>query len=346
MFFRQHNRQIGQAHRAGVAASPKAAGRRSEQRVKWSEICIHTTEEAVDAVANMLYEAGAGGVAIEDAADLLNEHAGSFGEMYALNPEDYPKTGVNVKAYLPADRPLEAIIEKIRQSIGYLPDFGINPGDAQITVRGRREEEWADAWKHYYRPSAIGKRLTVAPAWSAYRPKTPDEKVIELDPGMAFGTGTHPTTLLCVEALEAYMPEGADVLDVGTGTGILAIAAAKLGAADVLAVDLDPVAVRSAAHNVKLNHVQDKVRIRQNNLANDLAPGYDVIVANLLADLVIRLVEDGASGLLSEDGFLIASGIIGSKENEVADSLSAHGFRVAGRRTMGDWVALIAGKES
>jgi len=312
--------------------------------MKWSEICIHTAQEAVEPITNILYEAGAGGVVIEDSNDLRKIRSKAFGEVYDLDPNDYPDEGVNVKAYLPVNSFLGETVDEIKQSINNLLLYDIDLGRNQITISEINEEEWATAWKKYYKPVKVTKNLSITPTWEDYHPADRGEQVIELDPGMAFGTGTHPTTVLCIEALERYMPANAKVLDVGTGTGVLAISAAKLGAREVLAVDLDHVAVQSAKINVKLNKVQDIVSVKQTTLADNVGAGYDVVVANLLAEIVIRMAE-GAAKVLLPDGILIASGIINNKKDEVKHVLEGSGLTVIHEAAREDWVALIAKKE-
>lgn len=312
--------------------------------MKWSEICIHTTEEAVDAVTNILYEAGAGGVVIEDAQDFQNTLSGGIAD-YALDPADFPLEGVNVKAYLPMNSFLGETVEEIKQSLNSLFLYDIDLGDGRITLSEHNEEEWATAWKKYYKPVRVGNHFYIAPAWENFVPEDAGRRVIELDPGMAFGTGTHPTTVLCIEALEKYLPENAKLLDIGTGTGVLSIASAKLGARHVDAVDLDAVAVQSARINVKLNHVQDVVSVSQNNLSDSIDGQYQVIVANLLAELVIRLADENVACLLDhDDGVLITSGIIKPKKDQVTEALSRSGLRVIEEMDSGDWIALIAAR--
>ncbi|MET1247570.1 50S ribosomal protein L11 methyltransferase [Sporolactobacillus sp. STCC-11] len=312
--------------------------------MRWSEICIHTTEEAIEAVTNVLYEAGAGGVVIEDSQDLLRTLASDKDSVYSLDPADYPLDGVNVKAYLPINSFLGETVEEIKQSLNNLLLYDIDLGDGRMTLSEHNEEEWATAWKKYYKPVRVGKHFYIAPTWELFQPEDHERHVIELDPGMAFGTGTHPTTVLCIEALEKYLPENATVLDVGTGTGVLAIAAAKLGARQVNAVDLDPVAVQSAKLNIKLNKVQEVVAVRQNNLSDNIKGVYTIVVANLLAELVIRLAKGGVASLLQENGQLIVSGIIKPKKEQVAQALAQAGLHVVDERDSGDWVALIAEK--
>ncbi|MCQ2008452.1 50S ribosomal protein L11 methyltransferase [Sporolactobacillus sp. STSJ-5] len=312
--------------------------------MRWSEICIHTTEEAIESVTNVLYEAGAGGVVIEDSQDLQKTFQSDDGAEYSLDPADYPIEGVNVKAYLPVNSFLGETVEEIKQSLNNLLLYDIDMGDGRLTFSEHNEEEWATAWKKYYKPVRVGEHFYIAPTWEEFQPDDPNRKVIELDPGMAFGTGTHPTTVLCIEALEKYLSEHAEVLDVGTGTGVLSIAAAKLGAARVTAVDLDQVAVQSAKINVKLNKVQDVVSVSRNNLSDNVEGKYTIVVANLLAELVIRLAEGGVANLLQKDGKLIASGIIRPKKDQVEEALIKSGLRVIEELDSGDWVALVAEK--
>lgn len=311
--------------------------------MKWSEICIHTTQEAVEPMTNILHEAGSSGVVIEDPQDLAREWPNDFGEIYELNPSDYPAEGVMIKAYLPVNSFLGETVEEIKQAINNLLLYDIDLGHNTITISEVNEEEWASAWKKYYKPVKITERITITPTWEEYEPEEEDELLIELDPGMAFGTGTHPTTVLCIKALEKYQAKEARVLDVGTGTGVLSIASAKLGAKEVLAVDLDEVAVQSARLNSKLNKVHQSVKVKQNNLADNIEGPFQVIVANLLAEIVIRL-SDKAFDLLEDSGYFITSGIIKNKKAEVEAKLESSGFQVLEVLEQEDWVAIVASK--
>lgn len=312
--------------------------------MKWSEICIHTTEEAIEPVTGILYQAGAGGVVIENSQDLQKDQPADTETVFDLDPNDFPVDGVNVKAYLPVNSFLGETVEEIKQALNNLLLYNIDPGENLLTFSEHNEEEWATAWKKYYKPVHVGDHFTITPTWIDYHSEDSKRHMIELDPGMAFGTGTHPTTVLCIEALEKYMTPGAQVLDVGTGTGVLSIAAAKLGAGSVLAVDLDQVAVHSSKLNVKLNKVRDIVSVRQNNLADGIKTEFDLIVGNLLAELVIRLVEEGAASKLKADGVLVVSGIINTKRDQVCDVLLSNGFHLIDEKRSGDWVALVARK--
>ncbi|WP_181536457.1 50S ribosomal protein L11 methyltransferase [[Anoxybacillus] calidus] len=312
--------------------------------MKWSEISIHTTHEAVEAISNILHEAGAGGVVIEDPFDLTKERDTSFGEIYQLNPDDYPEEGVIIKAYLPVNSFLGETVKEIKQAINNLMLYDIDLGKNSITISEVNEEEWATAWKKYYNPVKISEKFTIVPTWETYEPVSSDELIIELDPGMAFGTGTHPTTVMCIQALEKCVHPNDTVIDVGTGSGILSIAAAMLGAKSVKALDLDPVAVDSAKLNVKLNKVQNVVTVSQNNLLDNIKEPANIIVANILAEIILRFIDD-AYRLLEKDGFFITSGIIQAKKQEVKDGLIRAGFIIEETLVMEDWVAFIARKE-
>ncbi|CCQ94322.1 ribosomal protein L11 methyltransferase [[Clostridium] ultunense Esp] len=311
--------------------------------MKWSEISIHTTQEAIEAVANILHESGASGVVIEDPQDLTRKWEDQYGEIYELNPADYPEEGVIVKAYLPVNSFLGETVEEIKQALNNLALYDIDLGHGTVRLSEVHEEEWATAWKKYYKPMRISDRIVITPTWEEYVQESEHEVVIELDPGMAFGTGTHPTTVLCIQALEDYVKPGFSLFDVGCGTGVLGIAAAKLGAGKVLALDLDEMAVEIARINVKLNGVSEQVQVKRNNLLDGIVEKADLIVANILAEVILRFTAE-AYDHLKKDGYFIASGIIQTKEPMVRQALQEAGFHVVEARKMEDWYAIIARK--
>ncbi len=311
--------------------------------MKWSEISIHTTAEAVEAVSNILHEAGANGVVIEDPEVLYRDWDTPFGEIYQLSPDDFPTEGVFVKAYLPVNSYLGETVEEIKGHLNELLLYGLDLGKGTVTITEVHEDEWATAWKKYYKPVAVSERITISPVWEEYQPKHADELVIEMDPGMAFGTGTHPTTVLCIRSIEKYLRPGDRVYDVGTGTAILSIAAAKLGAERILAMDLDEVAVRSAEANIKINRESGKITVKQNNLLDGLTEQVELIVANILAEVIIRFTDDVAK-LLLPDGTFIASGIIKAREADVQQALSASGLEIIETVYIDDWVAIVSKK--
>lgn len=308
--------------------------------MKWSEISVHTTNEAVEPISNILHEAGASGVVIEDPFELIKERRDQYGEIYQLDPNDYPDEGVIVKAYLPINSFLGESVEEIKESINNLIRFNIDIGKNEVNISEVNEEEWATAWKKYYHPVKISERFTIVPTWEEYTPVSSDELIIELDPGMAFGTGTHPTTVMCIQALERTVKSGDNIIDVGTGSGVLSIAAAMLGSNKVSALDLDEVAVNSARINIKLNKVHDAVEVSQNNLLDGVNEQVDVVVANILAEVILRFTDDVASAV-KKDGYFIASGIIQQKKQEVKDAIISAGFEIVETLQMEDWVAII-----
>ncbi|MEV5112812.1 50S ribosomal protein L11 methyltransferase [Peribacillus frigoritolerans] len=309
--------------------------------MKWSEFAIQTTNEAVEPVSNILHEAGASGVVIEDPLELVKERENVFGEIYHLNPDDYPDEGVVIKAYLPVNSFLGDTIDAIKESINNLLLFDIDLGKNVVSISEVNEEEWATAWKKYYNPVKISERFTIVPTWEDYTPVSSDELIIELDPGMAFGTGTHPTTVMCIQALERTVTPGDLVVDVGTGSGVLSIAAALLDAKRIQSLDLDEVAVQSAKQNVELNNVQDKVSVSQGNLLDGVNEQADIVVANILAEVIMRFTDDVAK-VVKPGGYFIASGIIQTKKQDVKEAIIASGFTVEETILMEDWVAIIA----
>ena len=309
--------------------------------LKWSEISIHTTNEAVEPISNILHEAGASGVVIEDPLELVKEREDQFGEIYQLNPQDYPEEGVIVKAYLPVNSFLGETVDEIKEAVNNLILFNIDIGKNSVSVSEVNEEEWATAWKKYYHPVKISERFTVVPTWEEYTPVSSDELIIELDPGMAFGTGTHPTTVMSIQGLERFVKKDDVVIDVGTGSGVLSIAAAMLGAKKVTALDLDEVAVQSAKMNIKLNKVHPVVDVFQNNLLEGIQVKADVIVANILAEVIVRFT-DAAAQCLKPGGYFITAGIIQQKKDEVKESIESAGFQIEETVQMEDWVSFIA----
>jgi ribosomal protein L11 methyltransferase len=296
----------------------------------------------VEAVAEILSRAAPGGVTVEPAFELVEEGLGARVD---------PARPVVVRAYVPA---LDAgavrdTVAAVVRDLGHLQAFGLRP-IGELRTREVHEEDWANAWKRHFPVLRVGRRLVIRPTWRRHRAAA-GEVVLALDPGMAFGTGLHPTTRLCLAGLErladAGLVAGARVLDVGCGSGILAVAAARFGAREVLGVDIDPLAVEATAANARRNRVARIVRARAGSLPVPGQP-YDLVLANLIASLLIRLAADlhGAvrpgSGGADSGGRLLAGGIFVDREPEVRRALAAAGFRLVGRDEEGDWVALEA----
>lgn len=311
--------------------------------MKWTEVKVATASEAVEAVANIMMEAGASGVAIEDALDLENFIADQFGEILDKDEFEHIREGAEVLAYFPETTFLPEILPTIKARINQLPEYGLEIGKNEVSLSEVAETDWATAWKKYYHPVKISRFLTIVPSWETYTPSSADERIITLDPGMAFGTGTHPTTRLSLHALEVVLRGGERVLDVGTGSGVLSIASKHLGAEEVYAYDLDDVAVASAQENMDLNPIAHDVNVSANDLLNGIEHEADVIVANILADIILLMLAD-AWKLLKPGGKLIVSGIIEDKHVAVLEAAAATGFSLEETFIQADWYAFILAK--
>lgn len=311
--------------------------------MKWTEVSVHTSNEAIEAVSNIFIEAGSGGVAIENVQDFLSTPDDGFGEIRILENQDYVSEGSLVKAYFPETKNLMELIPEIKQRILALESYGLSIGPNTFSIEDVQEENWASAWKKYYHPQQITRYLTVAPQWEEYEPKMDGEIVIRLDPGLAFGTGTHATTRLSLQGLETYIRGGETILDVGTGSGVLSIASSALGAGEIHAFDLDEVAVRSAKENVKMNAYAQNVSVSANDLLKGIEIPADIVVANILAEIIVPLIPD-AWRLLKPNGIFITSGIIEAKKELILSELETQGFTILQVLQMKDWFAIVAQK--
>ncbi len=309
--------------------------------MKWAEISIQTTHEATEAVANLFHDLGSSGVVIED-PELVNSYRRSGSWDYCDIPEELNTEIVTVKAYLPVDDELEEKMRLFEQAFHELLQHGLEKGQGMLKWREVQEEDWASSWKEYFHPVKVGERIVIKPSWEEYIPGDND-LVIELDPGMAFGTGTHHTTAMCCRVLEEVIKPGQMVFDIGTGSGILAVAAAKLGAESIQAVDLDAVAVRVAKENVEINRVEKQVKVSQGDLLTGIIGQADVIIANIIADIVIKLLKD-IPGRLKDDGVFIASGIITERLSDVTAALLEHNLLLDRVIEEGGWVAMVIRK--
>ena len=308
----------------------------------WIEVTIKTTTEAVEPITNILYEQGAGGAVIEDPKDFLFQKKNELDwdyveeEVFKKNEED----DVLIKTYVSEEKNVMEFVEIIKQKVLGLKDFGIDIGEGGVSLDQVNEADWANAWKAYYKPTKVGQRVVVKPTWEDYAMQEGD-LIIELDPGMAFGTGTHETTSMCIRELEKYVNKDSKVFDIGCGSGILAIAAAKLGAKEVVAVDLDEVAVKVAKENVLENKVEKSVSVMHGNLTDVIKDKADVIVANIIADIIKILAKD-VQNFMKEDAIFISSGIILDKVEEVKESLIENGFEIVEVQKLGEWSAIVS----
>jgi ribosomal protein L11 methyltransferase len=302
---------------------------------RWLELSVAADIEAVEAVAEILGRSAPAGTSVEPAFELTDEGLGARVD---------PSRPAIVRSYLPAGDSESAarLAAEAAEALGHLQAFGLRP-IGELTTRLVHEADWAEAWKAHFPVLRVGRRLVIRPTWRRHR-RSPDDVVLALDPGMAFGTGLHPTTRLCLAGVESLadrgLLDGARVLDVGCGSGILAIAAVKLGAPHALGLDTDPIAVEATTANAARNRLARRIDARQGSLPSGDGP-FDVVLANLIASLLVDigpLLRDE----LVPGGVLLASGIFIDREPNVRESFSKVGLDVAGRSEEGEWVALEA----
>ena len=311
--------------------------------MNWTEVKIYTTTAGIDPLTGSMLDLGLQGFMIEDAQDFdefLHDTTPHWDYVDQAGMEKMKDCETCVTIYV-ADNPqgMEELMQ-VRQILARLKaqDPDGKYGRLELEMKDVDEEDWSNAWKKYYHPVQVGEHLVVCPSWEAYD-RQPDDVVLTLNPGMAFGTGTHDTTRLCMELLEKYITPQDTVLDVGCGSGILAITAALLGANKIIGCDIYEVAVKVAGENAALNGVQDRIAFHQGDLTSQVEGSFQIICANIVADVIIRLSED-AGRYLAKDGIFITSGIIDTREQDVLNALEQNGFQVIERRTSGGWVAL------
>ena len=307
----------------------------------WCEVIVHTTTEGAELVGDMLIGCGAVGTEIVDRADVPDPHEpGIYWELYDEKILENMPLDVLVKGWFEMNEHTHDVLQNVRRELKLWQTerFGVDFGSLQLDLQDVADADWAENWKKYYKPFRVGTQLVVKPTWENYALQ-PDDLLIELDPGMAFGTGTHETTYMCMEMLEKHLKSHMRVMDVGTGSGILAIAAAKLGASNVLAIDIDPDAVKVAKENVLLNRVEEQITVVCGDLVKGETMSCELAVANIVADAICMLAQPLTRHLLSE-GILICSGIIREREKDVLAAAKEAGYRVADRMEKGEWVAL------
>ena len=312
--------------------------------MRWARISVVTTHEGADLIANILMELGAAGTEIDDPS-LVNEYIDAGLWDYTDLPRAEDTETVTVRAYLPEDARLESSLLALAERIAALRHAGATLGAGTISHSFVADEDWAETWKAYIHTEKIGERIVVRPTWEEYTPSA-DEIVIELDPGAAFGTGAHATTAMCLRWLEHLVSPGMRVYDVGCGSGILAVAAAKLGAGEVIAMDYDPVAVSVAEENIRQNNAHNVVACESDLLsACEGAAPAELITANIIADVIIRLFAQ-LDRHLAPGGTLLASGIIDDRIADVEHAAAQHGFTVLDMTCEKEWAAMIIRRTS
>ena len=308
----------------------------------WIEITIHTTNEASEIVESILLDYGSTGVAIEDPTTLEENLHDDFGTIVELSPTDYPEVGVVVKGYI---NELNFDNETFNRFKDELVQLGknINIGEFfKIETTTIQDSDWENSWKDYFDILNIGEKFVIVPTWREYENEE-GKYVINIDPGMAFGTGGHETTSLCIKNLEKYVKPHDNVIDVGCGSGILSIAASYLTDGSLKAVDLDKLAVDVSRENFALNNLENRIEVEEASLLTKETKKYDVIVANILAHIIELMLED-AYKLLEDGGYFITSGIIKDKKDELLEKMLKQGFKLVEETSDNEWYSFVVTK--
>ncbi|NLL73782.1 MAG: 50S ribosomal protein L11 methyltransferase [Clostridiales bacterium] len=330
--------------------------------MKWMKLTINTLTEAVDAISSMLYDLGIDGIEIEDNVPLTEEEKKQmFVDILPIGDENDNSAKINF--YVEPSENIDGLIMSVKEGLKEISTF-IDVGSANVTLVETEDKDWLNNWKEFFKPFRVDDTIVIKPTWEKLTDAKESDLVIEIDPGISFGTGSHETTKLCILAIKKHLKPGNMVLDAGSGSGILSIVANKLGAEKVLGIDIDPIATKSAIENAQVNKIDSLEWILEDNRnmpETDLvfATGniiedngirsligrekYDLVVANILADVIIPM-----SGVIQENmkkgALFISSGIIDTKEDEVKASLEKNNFTILEINRMGDWVSFVAQK--
>jgi len=303
--------------------------------MNWLDTTVIVSAEAAEAVTEVLSRFAPNAVAIE-------QRALDVGSGTEWSPDGPLEPTVSVHAYVPIDAEIEMKRRQIEEALWHLRQIVAFP---EPTFSEIKPEDWENAWKEHYQVMRLGRRFVIKPSWQEYEQQSGDV-ILELDPGMAFGTGLHPTTQMCLYALERHLRPGGSVLDLGCGSGILAIAAAKLGARSVLGLDIDPIAVQAAHDNVMRNRVDATVCVEHGSLETIGGRAFEFALVNILAQIIIQLCAQGLADTIEPGGTVMFAGLIDAQEKEVREALEGVGLRVMERVQDGDWVGLICRRNS
>ena len=311
----------------------------------WMEINVLTTTQAADLISEILLEAGSEGTMIEDKNDVAANQRPE-GQWDIIDEAIAERIGDDVKVtgYFPIDGHLNDVIAQIQSELRRLRalELDFDLGKLEVITQGFENEDWSESWKKAFKPIRLGEHFVIRPGWAEFDP-LPGDKVIEIDPGLAFGTGTHETTGMCTALVEKYVRPGQRVIDIGTGSGILAIAAAHMGADEVLATDLDPVAVRVAAENAGINGFGDRISCRCGDLLDVVDVSGDVVIANIIADVIIMLAKP-VRARIADGGLFICSGIAVDRRDDVIRALNEADYEILDEPVKGEWAAFAARK--
>lgn len=310
--------------------------------MSWQKIIVETQTESIEAISNILMTHGAEGVEIDDSAELDYYQPSDATVMVKKEDIIHRLNGAAVIGYFANGLDLQSLTASIQIEVNQLSDFGLDAHPGTVTVQLVADADWATEWQKYYHPVRVTRHITIVPKWEDYQPVQTDEQVIVLDPGMAFGTGTHPTTKLMIQALEVIVRGGESVIDLGTGSGVLGIAARLLGAGEILGTDIDEVAVKSAQGNVDLNPKAADMTLIVSDLLKDVPEKkYDIVIANMLAEVLDMLIPN-VNDILQPNGHLLLSGIYYDKRDKIIDALTEQGLVVEQSTKLGDWYGIIA----